>query len=112
MEKYTFLSEQERLLVEAFYKNETQRDAVKKVLLNGIYNNGVISAGGKHNGNENWVYGLPWKADGQNTVSNEKLGEQVRAIAEAIKNIEIVFLHELPKFGVKLEVKEKKNPAR
>lgn len=112
MEKYNFLTELEQTLVEAFYNNETQRDAVKKVLLNGIYRNGVMTAGQRHNANENWVYSLPWKADGQNTVSNEQLGADVRAIAEALRAIETVFVHELAKFN-KAEPKEpKKNQAR
>lgn len=112
MEKYNHLTELEHTLVEAFFNNETQRDAVKKVLLHGIYKNGVMTAGQKHNANENWVYSLPWKADGQNTVSNEQLGAEVRAIAEALRAIETVFVHELSKFSKPKPAENKKNQAR
>lgn len=112
MDKFNFLSELEQTLVEAFYNNETQREAVKKVLLAGIYQNGVLKAGEKHNGNENWVYSLPWKSDGQNPVSNEVLGSEVRAIAEAIRAIETTFIHVLPKFKKVEPVEKKKNQAR
>lgn len=112
MEKYSFLSDLEKTLVEAFNNNEAQKDAVKKVLLNGIYGNGVIKPGAKHNGNENWVYSLPWGNDGV-SVSNEKLGAEVRAIAEGIRAVETIFLYEFPKVKEKQEeVKVKKNPAR
>ena len=40
MDKHPFLSELEKTLVEAFYNNETQREAVRKVMLHGL-NEGI-----------------------------------------------------------------------
>jgi len=110
MEKYTFLNDIEKQLVEAFYKNETQREAVKKVLLMGIYNNGVIRSGEVHNPQLNWALSLAWNMDGT-SETNEKLGANLRAVAEGIKSVELAF-KELSKFTTIEPVKEKKNPAR
>ena len=109
-DKFYFLNDIERELVEAFYKNETQREAVKKVLLMGIYNNGVMKAGIKHNPQMNWALSLAWKPDGTRSDALE-VGESLQIVAEGIKSVELAF-KELSKFNKPAPVTAKKNLAR
>ncbi len=112
MDKYHYLDEVEKSLVESFYKNEKMREAVKKVLLAGAYENGVLQPGKAHNGNMNWAYGLPWDSNGF-PISDQALAMEVRTIAQSIKNIEIAFQKELPSIRVAEKPKEKKvNPGK
>lgn len=110
MDKYNFLSEQEKNEIESFYKNEVMREAVKKILLMGIYENGVMKAGVSHNPQMNWALGLAWETNGT-SVTNEKIGSDLRAIAEGIKSVEIAF-KELEKFKKAVKSPIKGNPAR
>ena len=108
MDKFE-LNDQEKILVEAFYKNEVQREAVRKILLFGVYSNGVIKSGGKHNPLMNWALALSRDID---LASNEKLGENLRAVTEGIRCVENAF-NEMSKFQtVEPEVKPKKHPGR
>src|SRR5574343_299835 len=108
-EKYYFLSDLEKELIEAFYKNETQREAVKKVLLMGLYQNGVMKAGVKHNPQMNWALGLAWKMDGSRADA-EDVGRTLQVVAEGIKSVELAF-QELSKFKKPEAEKARKNPA-
>lgn len=95
-DKYNFLSDTEKNAIESFYANETQREAVKKVLLMGIYQNGVMKAGAKHNPQMNWALSLAWDTDGS-ASNTENVGSSLRIIAEGIKSVEVAF-QELAKF--------------
>lgn len=109
MDKFHFLTDIERELIEAFVKNETQREAVKKVLLFGIYSNGVIKAGLKHDPTMNWALALSADMD---RASNEQLGANLRAVTEGLRVVEHAFV-ELSKFDKGEPKKESKgNPAR
>lgn len=110
MDKYYFLNDIERELIEAFYKNETQREAVKKVLLMGIYENGVMKVGTKHNPQLNFALSLAWNTDGTRTDPKEA-GESLQIVAEGIKSVELAF-QELAKFNKPVEKPVKKNIAR
>lgn len=110
MDKYYFLNDLEKELIEAFFKNETQREAVKKVLLMGIYNNGTMKAGIKHNPQLNWALSLAWKENGER-VDPLVVGESLQIVAEGIKSVELAF-QELSKFNKPAPIAEKKNKAR
>lgn len=118
MEKFYYLSDIEKALVKTFYENEAMREAIKKVLLHGLYKAGILEPDIKANGNQNWAYSLPWKQnpDGSissDPVSNEQLGAEVRAICEGLRNVETVFQNQLPMFAGKVvNPGPKRNPAR
>lgn len=104
------LNDLEIELVEAFMKNETQREAVKKVLLAGVYHNGVIKEGVKHDPIVNWALGLALNAN-SDQVSNEQLGANLRAVAEGIRIVQLAW-DKLSTIKKPEQEKNKKNPAR
>lgn len=110
MDKYYFLNDLEKELVEAFYKNETQREAVKKVLLMGVYNNGVMKPGEKHNPSVNWALSHVWDEKGV-LADPVVVGRAVQLGGEAIRSVELAF-QELSKFNKPVEKPVKKNNAR
>jgi hypothetical protein len=73
-----FLNEEEVLLIEGFNKNEKLSEAVRKVLLAGIYSHGVIEAGGKHDPLQNGAFSLVSLAP-TNPIPDEIIGQQLRA---------------------------------
>jgi hypothetical protein len=110
MDKYYFLSAEEKQLIETFNKNEKMREAVRKVLLAGTYENGLLKAGVKADPTMNWALSLAWKTDGTRAES-QMVGESLQIIAEGIKSVELAF-KELAKFKKEEKPKEKVNPAR
>lgn len=105
-----YLSDLERELVEAFFSNETQREAVRKVLLAGVYSNGTLKVGEKANPTRNWALALALNAD-YDKISNETLGANLRAVSEGIRVVELAF-DELSKIHKDDKITKKSNPAR
>lgn len=103
-----FLSEEEKTLIASFYSNEKQREAVKKILLFGVYYNGILKKDEEANPLMNWALSL---AMGKGDVSNEALGADLRASAEGIRAIENAYL-QLKSFVKEKEIPKKENPAR
>jgi hypothetical protein len=91
MEQTTFtLSKEEKVeLLKQFNANEKMKEAVKQVLLAGIYENGVIKEGQKHNPMLNWAMSLVFNADDR--LTNEQLGAKLSALAEGIRFVESAF---------------------
>lgn len=110
MDKYNFLSSEEKLLIESFYKNEKMREAVRKVLCMGVQNNGVMTAGVTYNPQMNWALSLAWGTDGK-LVDEKVVGSSLRTIAEGLKFVELAF-QELAKFKKEEKPEKKVNPAR
>lgn len=81
-----FLTDLEIAKIEAFNKDEVLVQAVKKVLLQHIYSQGVITKGNKHNPLKNRALVLVG-----GDVSNEELGSQLRALWEGVSAIESGF---------------------
>lgn len=81
-----FLTDLEIAKIEAFNKDEVLVQAVKKVLLQHIYSQGVIIKGNKHNPLKNRALVLVG-----GDVSNEELGSQLRALWEGVSAIESGF---------------------
>jgi hypothetical protein len=98
-----FLTKEEVLAIEVFCKNKVAFDAVKKVLLQHIYSQGVITAGQKHNPLKNRALALVG-AD----VNNEQLGSHLRALWEGVNALEGGYA-ELEKIKSK-KVEEKVSP--
>lgn len=82
-----YLNDIEKEQIEAFYKNEVMREAVKKVLLAGIYQNGTLKAGEKAEPNKNFALYLA----SQPGIANEVLGADLKAAAEGIRVVETAF---------------------
>ena len=99
------LTDQETSLVEAFCKNEKMFDAVKKVVLAGIYDHGTIKAGQKPNPLENAAFNLVSLAM-DNPIPDEEIGKHLRGMWAGVNALENSFkrLKE-----IKIEVKEKDN---
>ena len=81
-----FLTDLEIAKIEAFNKDEVLVQAVKKVLLQHIYSQGVITKGNKHNPLKNRALVLVG-----GDVSNEELGSQLRSLWEGVSAIESGF---------------------
>jgi hypothetical protein len=100
-----YLSEAEKTLVVSFVKNKATFDAVKKVLLYTIYNQGVVEPG-KTPSEMNWVFAL---AAGE-TMSNDQLGHEVRASLAALGYLKGGF-ETLSAIHIEEPKKAKSNPA-
>lgn len=86
---YPYLSEVEIEKIKAFQEDEVMREAVKKVLLSDVYQNGVMKPGEKHNALKNAALGLMYGPTGhQKELSNEELGARLRSYNEGIQNVE------------------------
>lgn len=106
-----FLNTIEKSEIEKFLENTTLKEAVKKVLLSGIYFNGTLKEGEKANATRNFALALASVGISQG-ITDEVLGQDIRARAVGIGLLEDAFsqLETLKKVEV---VKEKvKNPAR
>lgn len=102
-----YLNDIEKEQIEVFYKNDVMREAVKKVLLAGIYYNGTLKAGVKAEPAKNFALAIA----SQRGLTNEQIANDMRAIVEGISIVEGAF-KELGTFN-KLVVAErvKVNPA-
>ncbi len=83
-----YLTEVEISKVEQFCSDEAMFEAVKKVLLSSVYYNGAIKKGEKFEA-KNQAFNLISQAyaSGQE-VSNEVLGQEVRALFEGVNALE------------------------
>jgi len=96
-----FLTEKQKVKIEVFCKDTELVDAVKKVLLQHIYSQGVLEQGVEHNPLNNRAFSLV-QLSTNNPIPNEELGANLRGIWEGVNALEKGF-HDLTK------VKSKKN---
>ena len=92
-----FLDATEQVAIQMFVDNERMREAVKKVLLWEIYQNGTLKRGEAPTPLRNSFIGVAMTAD-----DPTKIGQRVMAIAEGINYLEIGFKH-LSQYGKKEE---------
>lgn len=87
-------------------------EAVKEELLKGIYSNGVIKEGEKHNPLKNWALSLVFNQPVG--VSNEAIGAKLVALGEGLQFVESALnsIEENYKPTVPSEDKVETNPAR
>lgn len=87
-----YLSEEEEVLISAFVKNEKMFEAVKKVLLAGLTDNGVLKAGEPSKPTTNAALALYFNRQ-KGSVSNEELGADLRAYGMSCELIQSGFDH-------------------
>lgn len=92
--KSPFLSDIEHERIVSFYNDAVMREAVRKVILAGVYNNGVLKPGEPADPTKNFALSL---AFAKGDYSNEDLGADLRAVAEGIRAVEQGF-NELSKY--------------
>ncbi len=110
-EEFYYLNEAEKTLIEGFVANRPMLEAVKKVLLSGIYNDGVMKPGEKADPLKNFILGRMSSPLMANAPMLEK-GLEVSGIIHGISMIDSG-INELEKFKkVEKQVIEKKNKAR
>lgn len=97
-----YLSELEIQKVEQFYQDEVMREAVKKVLLAGIYSHGVIAKGFKHDPLQNAAFNLASQAI-TNPIPDAELGANLRGMWAGVN-----YLHNA--FKELSRIKEDKEP--
>lgn len=96
-----YLNDAEKQQIMAFVSNELMSKAVKKVLLAGIYQQGV--AGEKKE--ENWAYSIV-----RGAKSDEQIGQEVRAAAQGLSFLANAF-EKLLEYKEEPPKKAKSNPA-
>ncbi len=105
-----YLSDIERAKIETFMADKVMVEAVKKVLLSGIYYNGTLKPGEKADPLKNFALALAFDP----MIPAQKVGEDLKASAQGISLLEQGFR----KLGEVVEAKggkptpfNKKNPA-
>jgi len=78
-----YLTEIEKVKIETFCKDEDMLEAVKKVLLQCIYSQGVITKGEKHNPFKNRAFALI-----ASNPDSKELGDNVKAWFEGVNALE------------------------
>ena len=94
---YEYLTDQERAKIAAFMGDPVAFEAVKKVLLAGVYHNGILKKGKKGEPLKNAALGMAFDPK----YSNEALGADLRAFAQGMLAVENGF-NELGKIAEKM----------
>jgi hypothetical protein len=107
-----FLNDLEKTKIIAFRQDEQMINAVKKVLLKAIYNQGVMKPGEKIDPLLNPALNLAFvSVRNEAVISDEELGRKLRGLAEGLNYLEVAFNEML---ALKVEDKkeeEEKNKA-
>ena len=82
-----YLTDQEKVKIETFCKDEVLYEAVKKVLLQHIYSQGVLEKGVKHNPLKNRAFALAQHTT-ENPMTDEVLGMHIRGMWEGVNALE------------------------
>ena len=87
------LTEIEQDKVIAFAQDSLQFQAVKKYILAVAYQHGVMEKGKEHMGNLNYALNMAWGAINPKGMprSDEELGQNIRALAQAVSLVESGF---------------------
>lgn len=92
MDPRDFLTDLEVEKIMAFQADATMREAVRKVLLAGIYYNGTLEPGTAANPAQNFLLTQAFEAAiGNRPITDEELGQQVRGLASGIRQLEVAF---------------------
>lgn len=84
------LDDRERLALQMFIDNEVQQNAVKKVLLFSLYNNGTLTRGKKAEPMVNSAFGLVFEAN-EKGYDDARLGRNLAVMFEGINTVEVAW---------------------
>lgn len=96
-----YLTDQEIKKIEAFNTDKVLVEAIRKVLLQGLYTHGVLKKGQKHNPLHNAAYRLAGLAL-ENPIPDELLGQHIRGQFAGLNSLENAF-SELEKITSKVK---------
>lgn len=105
----SYLSDHEKQSIEAFCNNKVMFNAVKKVLLSGIYEEGTLKEDEKPEPIRNAAFYLA-QLSIQNPIPDEILGQHIRGMFAGANALEVGF-NKLESFKQVKKVKEEPNPA-
>ena len=105
----SILSDQEKDAIGAFVENDTLVEAVKKVLLVGIYGNGTLKKGEAADPLRNFALGFSFNRP---DLTNEQIGADLRAASSGINSLETAFNNLIAYKRVPAPTALKKNAAR
>ena len=114
---HNYLNETEKHKIRQFLADDTMREAVKKVLLSGVYYDGRLNAGEGADPQRNFLLGFFTNQKGMvpppvSVMPDVELGQQLRALVHGISMVESGF-KELEKLKeVEIKKEDNKNPAR
>lgn len=86
---YEYLTDAEKQQVINFNENELMREAVRKVMLEEVYQYGILEKGKPAN-NLNWAYSLGGDINNA-TMSEEELGKLLKVTVQAFSVVERAF---------------------
>jgi len=105
----SILDDAEKAQLEYFIQNDVMREAVKKVLLAGIYSNGTFKKGEAPDPLRNFLLGFAFN---RTEADDAALGRDLRAQVAGINTLEVAFSY-LAKYKTEPERSPKKsNQAR
>lgn len=102
------LNDKERDLVRKFVDNDKMREAVRKVILAGLYHQGVLEPGKKPMTNRNFAIN---KLSNNPNMTNEETGAEIKISWKAISLLEMAF-SDMSILKTPEPSEEKLNPAR
>lgn len=85
-----YLSDLEIVKIETFMADTVMAEAVRKVLLSGIYEHGVVKAGQKHDPLQNGALALAALST-NNPIPDEQLGQHIRGVWAGLNALENAF---------------------
>jgi len=86
------LNDLEKIKLQQFISDDVAVQALKKVLLNDMYDVGVVKKDENLEPRKNWVYGIIMNEFGQDyNIKNEDIGAKVRAVVEGTRALEFAF---------------------
>jgi hypothetical protein len=102
------LNDVEKAAVQKFIEFETMREAVKKVLLAALYENGTLKPGIPADPTRNASFAI---VANQSGASNEQIGAELRAMWEGVRIVENAF-NKMAEYKKVEPEKPKPNKAR
>lgn len=103
-----FLSDSEKDAIRVFWASERMREAVRKVLLAGLYYNGILVPNKPADALKNFAITFIHQAPG---ATDEQVGRRLRAQYEGLMKVEEAFNH-MATYEKVEESKPKTNKAR
>lgn len=111
-EDYHFLNDTEKSKLISLAQDEVLKSAVKKILLAGVYYNGILEAGHKPDTGKNFTIQTALFAIQNNPkITDEDLGRELRMSVGAMRLIDLGF-QEIEKFNPIDKKPKKDNPGR